>query len=146
MIAVDTNVLVSAHRRDSQWHDAAARCVRELAESGEAWCLPSPCLHEFFAISTHPKLFAPPSSVEEALAQIDAWLASPTVVVASESKQHWQTLATLLRTSRLTGPAAHDARVAAICLDHGVRTLYTADRDFSRFPALRVVNPLIAAT
>lgn len=42
----------------------------------------------------------------------------------------------------LKGPMIHDARIAAICLSHGVKKLWTCDRDFARFPSLRHENPL----
>lgn len=143
MIAVDTNILVYAHRRDSPWFDVASRKVAMLAEGKSAWAIPWPCLHEFFAIATHPKIYAPPSPVEVALDQIDAWLDSPTLTVLSESGTHWQTLRSLVAAAKVAGPVVHDARIAALCLDHGVAELWTADRDFGRFRGLVTVNPLV---
>jgi predicted nucleic acid-binding protein len=61
----------------------------------------------------------------------------------SESPTHWPTLKPLLKAGRVAGPLVHDARIAALCLQHGVRELWTADRDFSRFPSLRTRNPLL---
>ena len=72
MIALDTNILVYAHRRDSEWHVRAAAALRNLAESPGSWAIPWPCVHEFLAIVTHPRIFSPPSSVAEALDQVDA--------------------------------------------------------------------------
>ena len=83
MIAVDTNVLVAAHRRDAVGHDAAAAAVRALAEGLSAWSIPAPCLHEFLAVVTHPKIFDPPTRMNDALAQVDAWLGSPSLAVMS---------------------------------------------------------------
>lgn len=143
MIAVDTNVLVAAHRRDHPGHARAAAAVRSLAEGRESWALPWPCLHEFLAIATHPRIFDPPSTLKKALDQVDAWLESPTVVLLSEGGEHRVTLNRLLSAGRVTGPRVHDARIAALCLDHGVRALWTADRDFSRFPDLATENPLV---
>jgi toxin-antitoxin system PIN domain toxin len=142
VIAVDTNVLVSAHRRDAIGHEAAERAVRGLAEGLGAWAIPAPCLHEFLAVVTHPRIFDPPSRLGDALAQLDAWLASPALEVLAESDRHWSTLGAMLRQSKVTGARVHDARVAAICSDHGVTRLLSADRDFSRFPGIRVENPL----
>ena len=143
MIAIDTNLLVYAHREDSPFHDAALACVSACAEGRAAWALPWPCVHEFFSIVTHPRIYAPPTPPDLALVQIDAWLESPSLVLLGESEQHWPTLRPLLARARLAGPAVHDARIAALCLQHGVRELWTADRDFGRFPALRTVNPLL---
>jgi predicted nucleic acid-binding protein len=61
VIAVDTNLLVYAHRKDSQWHAAAASVVRSLAEGSAPWAIAWPCLHEFLAIVTHPRIYAPPT-------------------------------------------------------------------------------------
>jgi uncharacterized protein len=143
MIAVDSNILVHAHRRDSPWHERAADSVRSLAERSGAWAIPWPCIHEFFNIVTHARIYRPPSTIDQALAQVDAWLASPSIVLLGEGPEHWATLSSLLRSSRVTGPRVHDARVAAICADHGVRELWTADRDFSSFPLINVRNPLV---
>ena len=142
MIAIDTNMLVYAHRRESQWHDAARRCVLKLAEGRSRWAIPWPCIHEFIAIVTHPRIFRPPSALSTALDQVDAWLESPTVTLLSESELHWVELKALLTNGRIMGPMVHDARVAALCLQHGVRELWSADRDFGRFPALTVINPM----
>lgn len=143
MIAVDTNLLVYAHRRDSEWHAVAAGVVRSLAEGAAPWAIPWPCLHEFLAIVTHPRIYRPATTIEAALAQGAAWLESPSVVTLAEGSGYSEKLAAVLRESKATGPRVHDARVAALCLYHGVRELWSADRDFSRFAALRVSNPLV---
>ncbi len=143
MIAVDTNILVYAHRQDSTFHDAAFDAVRELAESRRPWAIPWPCIHEFLAIVTHARIFAPPSPARRACDQVEAWIESPNLQLIGEDPGHWPSLRTLIEEGRITGPKVHDARVAALCLRHGVTELLTADRDFSRFPELRVRNPLV---
>ena len=143
MIAVDSNVLVYAHREDSHWHDAAYACVVELAEGRGHWAIPWPCIHEFLAIVTHARIYAPPTPLKKAIDQVEAWLESPSLVLLSESEKHWEELRAILRAGRVSGPQVHDARVAALCQQHGVSELWTADRDFGRFPGLRVRNPLV---
>ncbi len=143
MIAVDTNILVYAHRNDSAWHDAASRCVASLAEGRSPWCIPWPCIHEFIAVVTHPRIFAPPSKLAEALDQVEAWVESSSLVLLTETSEYWKTLRGCLENSRVAGPQVHDARVAALCRLHGVRELWTADRDFSRFPEIAMRNPLV---
>jgi toxin-antitoxin system PIN domain toxin len=145
VIAVDTNILVYAHREDSSWHAAAEPLVRTLAEASSPWAIPWPCLHEFAAIVTHPRIYSPPSSPGAVLAQIDAWLESPSLVLLSEGPGYWASLRAALETSRVTGAQVHDARIAALCLHHQVRELWTADRDFSRFATLATRNPLVAS-
>ena len=143
MIAVDTNILVYAHREDSPFHEPAARRMVELAEGGAAWAIPWPCIHEFLAIVTHPRIYHPPTPTTGAIEQVDAWLESPTLALLSESDQHWSDLRRLIAKAQVSGGRIHDARVAALCRQHGVRELWSADRDFGRFSELSVVNPLI---
>lgn len=142
MIALDTNILVHAHRRDADFHQSAAASVRMLAESGAAWAIPWPCVHEFLAIATHPRIWRKPSTLKAAVDQVDAWTESPGLVLLAETLDYWPRLRETITRSRSAGPKVHDARVAAICLAHGVREIWTADRDFSRFAGLTAVNPL----
>ena len=144
MIALDTNLLVFAHREDGPFYAAASRCVARLAEGKAPWAIPWPCVHEFFSIVTHPRVFKPPTPINSALDQIEAWLESPSLVLLHESTAHWSTMRRLLEAGHVVGPMVHDARIAALCLQHGVRELWSADRDFNRFPALRTLNPLVA--
>ena len=143
MIAIDTNVLVYAHRKDSEWHPQASASVRTLATGRVLWGLPWPCVHEFLAIVTHPRIYDPPTTMEQATAQVDAWLTSPVAALLTESNSHWEILKRELSASRVLGPMVHDAKVAALCLTHGVTEFWTADRDFSRFPSLPVCNPFL---
>lgn len=143
MIALDTNLLVYAHREDSPWHSRAYEILASLAKSPAAWAIPWPCLHEFLAIVTHPRIYSPPTPLAKALDQVAAWLESPRLVLLSEGDGYWPVLRDLMGGGRLSGPAVHDARVAALCLHHGIGELWTADRDFSRFPSLSVRNPLV---
>lgn len=143
MIAVDTNILVYAHREDAPFHAAAENCMTQLAEGQAPWALLWPCLHEFLAIVTHPRIYAPPSPLERAMDQVEAWLESPSLALLAESHGHWSALRTLLRNGRVNGPRVHDARIAALCIDHGVRELWSADCDFNRFSGLAVINPLV---
>ena len=143
MIAVDTNLLVYAHRKDSPWNQAAQSCIRDLAEGRGTWAIPWPCIHEFLAIVTHPRIYDPPSTIDQAVDQVDAWMESPTLELIGETDDHWRVLEEQLGRGHVRGPMVHDARVAAQCVTNGVRTFLTADRDFSRFPELNVHNPLI---
>ena len=145
MIGVDTNILVHAHREDSQWHSAADRAVTSLAEGRRPWAIPWPCLHEFLAIATHPKIFDPPTPLHGALDQVQAWIESPTVVLLSEGSGSWEILQRTIMRGKVSGPMVHDARVAALCELHGVTVLWSADRDFGRFPDLTVENPLVSS-
>ena len=143
MIAVDTNLLVYAHREDSPWHEPAVTTVAALAERNSPWAIPWPCVHEFLAIVTHPRIYRPPTPLKKAVDQVTAWMESPSLLLLAEGPSSWNTVRGLLEAGRVAGPQVHDARVAALCVAHGVRELWTHDRDFSRFPNLKTRNPLV---
>ncbi len=143
MIGIDSNLLVYAHREDSPWHAAAFDRVVQMAEGRTPWAIPWPCIHEFLAIVTHPRIYSPPTPLAKAIDQVEAWLESPSLVLISESEEYWPGLRTILQAGRVCGPQVHDARVAALCQQHGVTELWSADRDFGRFPGLIVRNPLV---
>jgi uncharacterized protein len=143
MIAVDTNLLVYAHREDSPWHAVALRTLTELAEGPMPWAIPWPCVHEFLAIVTHPRIYRPPTPMVIAIRAVRAWMESPTLRLLGEGPNHLDQLEKLVLVAKVEGPMVHDARIAALCLSHGGRQLWSADRDFSRFPALKLKNPLV---
>ena len=142
MIGVDTNILVYAHRKDSPWHARAKDSMRVLAEGKAQWSIPWPCVHEFFAIVTHLRIYSPPTPSAKALEQVGAWMESPRLTLLAESGTHWDWLNELALAGRVSGAQIYDARIAALCLQHGVTELWTADRDFSRYPGLKLRNPL----
>lgn len=143
MIAVDTNLLVYAHREDSPWHHSALKAMTGLADGAALWAIPWPCVHEFLAIVTHPRIYRPPTPMPIAIAAMRAWMGSPTLRLLGESPDHLDKFEHLVLIAKAVGPMVHDARIAALCLSHGVRQLWSSDRDFSRFPTLKVKNPLI---
>lgn len=142
MMAVDANVLVYSHRREAKEHAAASRKLSELASGNEPWAIPWPCLYEFFSVVTNRRIWKDAASTQEqACRQIEAWMASPSLRLLSETEDFAGLLAPLLKRPRVSGPAVHDARVVALCIAHGVDTLLTRDRDFSLFPELVTDNP-----
>jgi toxin-antitoxin system PIN domain toxin len=142
MTAVDTNLLVYAHREDSAFHTPAREVIEALRWQSGPWAIPWPCVHEFIAIATHPRIYSPASTLSEALGFLDALFAAPRIQLLAESPGYFDKLRDIAKTARLAGPHIHDARVAALCLHHGVKELLSADRDFSAFPQLKVRNPL----
>ena len=142
MIALDTNILVYAHRRDSTFHERAKLCVQTYAEGSAPWAIPWPCIHEFLAVVTNPRIFKHPTPIAAALAQVEAWRESPALRLLAEEDGYWPVLAGLVKSGGLRGAKVHDARVAALALHHGARELLSADRDFSRMAPLVVRNPL----
>ena len=144
MIAVDSNILVYAHRSESPFHTVAARRLIDLAATGAPWAIPWPCVYELLSVVTNRRIFKPPTPIEAALEFVEALVKSPGLSLLAETDRHWGELRSLVTAGRIAGPKVHDARIAAICLQHGVSALWSADRDFSRFPTLKVVNPLLA--
>jgi uncharacterized protein len=145
VIAVDTNILVYAHRADSSWHGEAQATVAALAAGPGRWAIPWPCLHEFLAIVTHPRIYAPPTTLARAIDQVEAWLEAPNLMLlAEDGSGYWPELRAVLAPGKIAGPKVHDARIVALCRQHGVAELLSADRDFSRFPGFAARNPLIA--
>lgn len=140
MIAVDTNVLVYAHRTEAPHHERALRAVESLA--GSSWAVPWACVHEFVAVVTNARIFTTPTPIEEAVGALEV-IKDAGALFLAESGDHLQRVGDLLVAGGVAGPKVHDARIAAVCLGHGVKELWTADRDFGYFPALRTRNPLV---
>jgi toxin-antitoxin system PIN domain toxin len=141
VIALDTNILVFARRQESPHHLRAKALLVELAEGDSPWGLPWPCVYEFLRVVTHPRVFDPPTDLESAIEDLESLFESPSVVFLGEGPSHPEQLRRTMRDGRATGNLAHDAHIAALCIEHGVRELLTADRDMSRFSALVVRDP-----
>jgi len=142
MLAVDTNVLVYAHRREAPEHAVARELLRKLAEGELPWAVPWPCIYEFFGIVTNVRIWKERASEpKQAWAQIEDWRGSPSLHLLHETEDFGGVLAGFLLRPRVRGPVVHDARVAALCVAHGVEALLTRDRDFSLFHELAVQNP-----
>jgi len=143
VIAVDTNILVYAHRADSPFHDGAKLALESLAVGPRLWVIPWPCVHEFFAVVTNPRIYKSVTPTDTVFAQLHALQSLANLAFIAEESGHLAQLESLAVPAKTQGGAIHDARIAAICLSHGVVELWSADRDFSRFPALAVRNPLV---
>lgn len=137
MIAVDTNVLVYAHRQESPQHDRALREVRGLAEGGDLWAIPVFVLGEFLRVVTHPRIFSPPTSREVAVSALENLLRSPSVRVLYPGSRYWTLLQTALEDADGRGNLVLDAEIVAVCRENGVREILTEDRDFQRFTDVR---------
>ena len=142
MIAVDTNVLVYAHRRESGLGDAAHGYMRELAEGEASWTIPWPCCYEFHSVVTNRRIWKDSASTQDqAWRQLEAWIESPSMTLIGETDHFAAILERFVRRPHVVGGVVHDARIAAICVAHGVDELVTRDRDFSLFPELPLKDP-----
>lgn len=142
MIAVDTNILVYAHRRESRHHSDARALLRELAEGRSEWAIPWPCLYEFHSVVTNPRIWKEAATTPPAAwSQVEAWASSPTSSLLGETDGFLAILSPLIQRPRVRGALVHDARVAAICIANGIEVLLTRDRDFGLFPELVTKDP-----
>jgi toxin-antitoxin system PIN domain toxin len=136
VIAIDTNVLVYAHREETTQHQRATEALAHLAEGDEPWGLPLFILGEFLRVVTHPRLFSPPSPLDQAVAVVEALLESPTARLLLPGARFWSLLGQALDEAAATGNLVFDAQIVAVCREYGVDRLLTNDRDFRRFPSL----------
>jgi uncharacterized protein len=142
MIAVDANLLVYAYREDSPFHQITKETLRPVVEGPTPWALPWPCVHEFIGVVTG-KIYKPASPLPNVLGFLESLFSSPQLALLSESPGYYEKLHDIALAAKLSGARIHDARIAALCFHHGVRELWTADRDFSLFPQIKTRNPLI---
>lgn len=141
MRAVDTNVLVYAHRAEMTQHPQARVVLDALVKSREPWALPWPCVYEFLRVVTHRRVFSPPTPPWVAWENMLALMASPGCVMLGPTARHAGVLARLLRDQMLRGNDMFDAHIAALVVEHGVRALVTGDRRFRRFDGVTIENP-----
>ena len=138
MIAVDTNILVYAHRGETEPHDLAASRLTALAQGAERWALPIFCVTEFMRVVTHKRVFNPPSTVAQAAAFIEEVVSAPSCELVRPGHEFFNLLIACVREVNASGNLIFDAQIAALCHQHGIDTILTNDRDFGCFQSLRV--------
>ena len=139
--SLDVNVLLFASDRSSARHEAARRFLEACAAGPEILCLTWPTLMGYLRIATHPRIFAEPLGPDEALGNVAALISRPHVRVVSELDGFLDAYRRVTGDMAVRGNLVPDAHLAAILLQHGVRTLHTHDRDFRRFASLDVRDP-----
>jgi toxin-antitoxin system PIN domain toxin len=144
--AVDTNILVYAEITSSKHHQRARQLLTELAEGAAAWAIPWPCIYEFLRVVSHSRVFHPPVPPEVTLRDISSLLASPSLVLLSETSHHHELLNQVIQQSAVSGNLIHDAHIVALCLEHGITELLTGDRDFTRFKGMGFTDPFAEAS
>ena len=138
MIAVDTNVLIYAHRAEAELHAAAARELIRLAEGAAHWGLPIFCAVEFLRAVTHRRVFNPPSTLAQAVNFLEGVVASPSCRIVLPGDGFLDLLTATSRGADARGNLLFDAQIAALCREHGISAILTNDRDFERFDGLDV--------
>ena len=139
MTAIDTNVLVHYHREELPKHREAVALVRAFAEGDTPWAVPVFSLGEFLRVVTHPRVFDPPTSVDDAAAALAEVLKSPTASILGPGQRYWPLLQQVLTQSQAVGNVVFDAQLVALCIEHGVDTLVSEDRDFARFEGVETM-------
>ena len=139
MRAIDTNVLIHAHREEMDKHKEALELIHYLAEGDTAWAIPVFCISEFLRVATHPRVFHPPTPLEIALTAIEDLIRSPSVRLLFPQDRYWSIFTHIMRQGNIMGNIVFDAQIVALCLEHGVQTLVSEDRDMRRFKDLEVI-------
>jgi uncharacterized protein len=141
VILVDVNLLLFAYNPSFDRHQRAREWLESVLSRPDPVCLAWATILAFLRIATNPRAFEYPLSIEEAIPIVSTWLELPMVTILEPGDRHWTILTQLLSQTQLRGPAVMDAHLAALAIEHGA-VLCTSDRDFARFPNLRLLNPL----
>ncbi len=143
MRCVDVNILVYAHRPESQRHEAYRAWLLEAREGSEPLGLIDVVLSGFLRIVTHPRIYREPTPLATALEFVEALRVGPACLPVSPGERHWTIFKELCTGAEAAGNGIPDAFLAAMAIESGA-TWITADRGFSRFPGLRWQHPLDA--
>jgi uncharacterized protein len=141
-VSLDANVLLYALNADDPRHAASVRLLDELCNGHETVYLAWPVLMAFLRIATHPAIFPRPLAPAEAEERIGALLARPNVAAVAEREGFWEAYREVAdEAGPVVARLVPDAHLATILKQHGIRTLYTFDRDFRRFRFLQAREP-----
>ncbi len=141
MIVVDANLLIYSYDTDSSRHKKSRAWVERIFSDIEPVGLPWQTVSAFLRVITNRKLPGSRLPVEQAAEIVEEWLAQPNVRILAPGDEHWSMLKRTMIEGRASGPLVSDAELVALTVEYG-GVLYTADRDFARFPGLRWKNPL----
>lgn len=144
MIAVDTNLLVYAHRASVPQHSKARAVLEEAAVRPDGWGVALPCVAEFWMVVTHPSAAGRPSTPEEARGFLDCLQRDACMQLFVPSRGFGARLLTSAERSSVTGPRIFDLQIGLIAVEAGVSEIWTHDARFLAPPGLRVVDPLAA--
>jgi toxin-antitoxin system PIN domain toxin len=144
VILIDANLLLYAHDSLSELHARARDWLAATLSKSEPVGLAWVTILAFLRIATHPRMRAQPFTSAEAVAVVQGWLDCPCVLILGPTERHWSILTHLIPEAQVRAALMMDAHLAALAIEHDA-VLYTNDRDFSRFPGLKWVNPLRAS-
>ena len=141
MIIPDANLLLYAYNTASEEHTKAREWLEAVLSGSEPVGLCWPVILAFLRIATNPRILPRPLSRTEATVVVADWLEQPQTIILLPAENHWTILQRMLSQGKASGALISDAHLAALAIEHGA-TLYTTDRDFTRFPGLKFENPL----
>ncbi len=141
MIAIDTNLLVYAHRAALAEHRAARRAIEKAANVSEGWGIPLPCIAELWSVVTDPAATKRPSRPEEVRDYL-AGLAEAGAILLLPGASFGARLLRLAQDLRVLGNGIFDLQVGLAALDGGATEIWTHDRRFKGIPGLAAVDPL----
>jgi toxin-antitoxin system PIN domain toxin len=142
MLLPDVNVLIYAHREDSTVdHPRYAEWLTDVATGPEPFALSVLTLSGLVRITTNPRVFKRPSTLDEVFEFVDELARRPTARLVTPGPEHLAIFEKLCRESGAAGKLVADAQHAAVAIEHGC-TMVTTDSDYDRFPGLRWQHPL----
>ena len=141
--AIDVNILLYASDTGSPHFERAKSFIESCIAQREIFYVGWPTVMSYLRIATHPAVFDHPLSPDEAMANIESLRDLPHARFLSEDEEFWAVYRAITSAVPTRGNLVPDAHLAALLRSHGVKTLYTHDRDFLKFPFLDVRDPLV---
>jgi toxin-antitoxin system PIN domain toxin len=135
VILPDVNVLIYAFRADAPRYMVCKSWLDRVIASDAHFGIAPLALSAVIRITTDPRIFKEPSSLEDALGFCGDLLSQPHCETLQPGEAHWQIFARLCIETGTRGPRVTDAWFAALAIEHGC-TWITYDRDYARFPGL----------
>ena len=136
MILPDVSILVHSFRFDSSHRKTCRTWLEGAVNDDVHYGIPLQVLSSVIRITTHPRVFAEPSRLNEALQFCDILLAQSHCVIIQPGERHWEIFSRLCAEADTRGNLVPDAWFAALATESGCEWI-TLDRDYARFPGLR---------
>jgi hypothetical protein len=141
VIVIDANLLIYSYDAASPHHFKSSAWVEQALSSGEPVGLSWQTVSAFLRVVTNRRLPGKRVDLREAVDAVQEWLQQPNVRILIPGEAHWPVFRRMILEGGASGPLVTDAKLAALTIEYG-GMLYTADRDFARFPGLRWKNPV----
>lgn len=140
---IDANILLCASDTESPAHERAVAFLHGCTAGRELFCIAWVTAMSYLRIATHPAIFSRPLTAIEAMDNLAALLTLPHCRAIGEDDGFRETWRDVTGALPARGNAVPDAHPACGLGQHGVRRLYTRDRDFRRFDFIEAIDPLV---